>query len=83
MSSSKQLQSKQETIESIKNGIKGCLQVYEIQKEALKKKYGISEDAGEELKVEDTPVQPAPQEQPAERLQRDGVRGASGAAQIA
>jgi exosome complex component RRP41 len=42
----------EETNESIKNAVQGCLQVYEIQKEALKKKYGISEDAGEEIKIE-------------------------------
>jgi exosome complex component RRP41 len=42
----------EETNESIKNAIKGCLQVYEIQKEALKKKYGISEDAAEEIEIE-------------------------------
>jgi exosome complex component RRP41 len=34
-----------ETIECITNAISGCLQIYEIQKEALKKKYGIPEDA--------------------------------------
>jgi exosome complex component RRP41 len=35
----------EETIECITNAISGCLQIYEIQKEALKKKYGIPEDA--------------------------------------
>jgi exosome complex component RRP41 len=42
--------SPEETVEDIKNSINGCLQVYEIQKEALKKKYGIPEDN----KVEET-----------------------------
>jgi exosome complex component RRP41 len=42
--------SPEETVEDIKNAINGCLQVYEIQKEALKKKYGIIEDD----KVEET-----------------------------
>ena len=36
--------SPKETNDCIKNAIQGCLEIYELQKEALKKKYGIPED---------------------------------------
>lgn len=37
-----------ETVDCVELAIKGCLEVYEVQKEALKKKYGIEQGAEEE-----------------------------------
>ncbi|MBD3206482.1 exosome complex exonuclease Rrp41 [Candidatus Bathyarchaeota archaeon] len=43
----------EETLESIELAIEGCKKVYEVQKEALKKKYGL-EDESEEDEEEDS-----------------------------
>jgi exosome complex component RRP41 len=37
-----------ETLECVQLAIEGCKQVYEVQKEALKKKYGLDEEAEED-----------------------------------
>jgi exosome complex component RRP41 len=51
----------EETEKCIELAIEGCKQIYEIQKEALKKKYGMVEGAEEK---EETPEEP--EEAPAE-----------------
>jgi exosome complex component RRP41 len=52
--------SAQETEEAIKMAIEGCKQIYEIQREALKKKYGMTEGTAE---AEDEEAE-APEEEP-------------------
>jgi exosome complex component RRP41 len=47
--------STKETEDCVKLAIEGCQQVYEVQKEALKKKYGI--DSGEETEEESEEVE--------------------------
>lgn len=53
-----------ETEKCIELAIEGCKQIYEIQKEALKKKYGMVEDAEEteEAPEEEDPVEEAEEE---------------------
>lgn len=53
-----------ETEKCIELAIEGCKQIYEIQKEALKKKYGMVEDAEktEEAPEEEEPVEEAEEE---------------------
>jgi exosome complex component RRP41 len=42
-----------ETVEAIELAIEGCKQVYEIQREALKKKYGMDQEEGDEEESEE------------------------------
>jgi exosome complex component RRP41 len=55
------IMTQEETEKCIELAIEGCKQIYEIQKEALKKKYGMVEGAEEK---EETPEEP--EEAPAE-----------------
>jgi len=43
----------EETIKTIEMAIEGCKQVYEVQREALKKKYGMTEGKTEENELEE------------------------------
>jgi exosome complex component RRP41 len=52
-----------ETIEAVELAIEGCKQVYEIQREALKKKYGMDEEDAEESEE--------PSEEPVEAEEAD------------
>ena len=49
-----------ETIEAIEMAVKGCKDIYEIQREALKKKYGMTEEAeASEEEPEEAPAKKA------------------------
>ena len=52
-----------ETVKAIEMAIEGSKQVYEIQREALKKKYGMAEEESEE-KVEEAKEEEAPEAAP-------------------
>lgn len=55
-----------ETIEAVELAIEGCKQVYEVQREALKKKYGMDEEAAEDAEESEKP-----DEEPAEAEEAD------------
>jgi exosome complex component RRP41 len=51
--------SEKETIEAIEMAVEGCKTVYEVQREALKKKYGMDEAAASEEEAEEEPAEEA------------------------
>jgi len=57
-----------ETVKAIEMAIEGSKQVYEIQREALKKKYGMAEEESEE-KVEEAEEEKATEEAPEDVLE--------------
>lgn len=63
----------EETIESVELAIQGCLKVYEVQKAALKKKYGLdTEETTEEPEAaEEEPKEEKPEEQPEENTEEE------------
>jgi hypothetical protein len=61
---------REETEECIKLAVEGCKKVYEMQKEALKKKYGmIQGEAEAEAEPEEAPAEET--QEPEERLDVD------------
>ena len=60
-----------ETVEAIELAIEGCKQVYEVQREALKKKYGMDETDEESVEEEDAEETEEPSEEPEEAEEAD------------
>ncbi|MFH0850978.1 MAG: exosome complex exonuclease Rrp41, partial [Candidatus Bathyarchaeota archaeon] len=59
------IMTQKETEEAVKMAVEGCKKIYEIQKETLKKKYGMIQ--GEAVAAEDLPEeQPESSEEPTE-----------------
>ncbi len=56
----------EETMEAIEMAVEGCKTVYDVQREALKKKYGMDEAAVEEAPDEEAEPEDAPEEKPEE-----------------
>ena len=66
------IMTQEETEKCIELAIEGCKQIYEIQKEALKKKYGMVEGAEEkEEKPEEEPEEAPEEEKPVEEAEEE------------
>jgi exosome complex component RRP41 len=66
------IMTQEETEKCIELAIEGCKQIYEIQKEALKKKYGMVEGAEEKEEAPaEEPEEASDEEEPAEEAEEE------------
>jgi exosome complex component RRP41 len=65
------IMTQEETEKCIEIAVEGCKQIYEIQKEALKKKYGMVEEAEEEEEAPEEPEEAPDEEEPAEEAEEE------------